>query len=260
MSFEHYPFGGCSTNYEPNLLQEPALVSDVVNAWKQDGLPAGTPLLVTEANYAANTTAAFQQITGALWYADAAADFLENGASGFYLYEYEPDPLVNYAHCPNGWGSWGPWDANQNYSIIAPASQYFAAQLLTQQWSDPVDAAHVVYPSAGNILDPKHRPIVASHAVLRPDGQWAVMLINKDPKNAYTVGVTFGSGSTKHHFASPVASEVLSPAQFVWHSNGQNGYPSPDGPLAATYVSGGASATYALPASSVTVLRGTLGP
>ena len=259
MSFEHYPFDGCSTNYERNLLAEPALVSGIVKTWEGDGLPAGTPLLVTESNYAANTTAEFQGIAGALWYADAAADFMENGASGFYLYEYEPDPVVNYAHCPNGWGSWGPWDATQNYTIAAPASQYFAAQLVTQQWSDPVDATHVVYPSKSSVVDSRKRPIVASHALLRPDGQWAVMLVNKDPVNAYTVSLSFDGPSGTHHFASPVASDVLSPAQYVWHSDGSNGYPSPDGPFAATYLSGGPSATYSLPAASITVLRGTLG-
>ena len=260
MSFEHYPFGGCSSNYERNLLAEPALVSGIVKTWKQDGLPTGTPLLVTESNYAANTTAEFQGIAGALWYADAAASFMENGAAGFYLYEYEPDPLYNYAHCPNGWGSWGPWDATQNYTIAAPASQYFAAQLLTQQWSDPTDAAHTVYPSTSSILDARKRPIVAAHAVLRPDGQWAVMLVNKDPATAYTISLAFNGPSGTRHFASPVTSELLSPAQYVWHSNGPNGYPSPDGPLAATSLAGGASATYTLPAASITVLRGTLGP
>jgi hypothetical protein len=260
MSFEHYPFDGCSTDYARNLLAEPALVSNIVQTWKNDGLPAGTPMLVTESNYSANTTAEFQGIAGALWFADAAADFMENGAAGFSLYEYEPDPLYDYAHCPNGWGSWGMWDATQRYTIAHPTSQYFAAQLLTQQWSEPVDAAHVAYPSTSSILAPHKRPIVAAHALQRPDGQWAVMLINKDPVNAYTVSVAFGGPSGTHHFASPVASEVLSPAQYVWHSEGQNGYPNPDGPLAAASLQGGPGAAYTLPPASVTVLRGTLGP
>jgi len=259
MSFEHYPFDGCGTDYEKNLLAEPALVSNIVKTWRNDGLPPATPMFVTEANYSANTTAEFQGIAGALWFSDAAADFIENGVSGFYLYEYEPDPLYNYARCPNGWGSWGMWDATRRYTIAAPTSQYFAAQLLTQQWSEPIDAAHVAYPSASNILDPRGREIVSPHAVLRPDGQWAVMLVNKDPANAYTVSIQFtGSGSVRH-FASPVASEVLSPAEYVWHSDGPKGYPNPDGPPAAASLPGGAGATYTLPAASVTVLRGTLG-
>lgn len=259
MSFEHYPFAGCNVNYEGNLLNEPAIVANVVKTWAQDGLPAGTPLLVTEANYSANTSADFQSIVGALWYDDAAAAFMENGASGFYLYEYEPDPLENYAHCPNGWGSWGMWNATQHYSIAQPTSQYFAAQLLTQQWADPIDAAHVVYPSSSTVVDSRKRQIVTSHAVLRPDGQWAVMLINKDPKNAYSVALAFkGASGGISHFKSPVASEVLDPANYVWHANGPNGTANPDGPLTASSLSGGPSATYALPASSITVLRGTL--
>jgi hypothetical protein len=152
------------------------------------------------------------------------------------------------------------WDATRDYTISAPTSQYFAAQLLAQQWSEPIDATHAVYPSTSSIVDKRKRPIVSSHALHRPDGQWSVMLVNKDPVNAYTVSVTFGGPSGTRHFATPVASEAIGPAQYVWHPDGAKGYPNPDGPLAAASLSGGPSATYSLPAASVTVLRGMLGP
>jgi hypothetical protein len=259
MSFEHYPFGSCGTNVENNLLQEPKLVSGIIATWHHDGLPAGTPLLITETNYAANTTEHFQDIVGALWFADFAGSFFAAGGSGLNLYEYEPDPLYDYAHCAAGWGSWGMWNASARYQIKQPTSQYFAAQLMTQQWAQPVDATHRLYPAASDVLDSKGRQIVTAFALQRPDGAWGVMLVNNDPVNAYAVGVTFAGTSGTQHFASPVASYVFGPAQYVWQPDGKNGHAAPDGPALATMQSGGPNATYVVPASSLTILRATLG-
>jgi F5/8 type C domain len=259
MSFEHYPFGSCGTDTEKNLLQEPGLVAGIVKTWFQDGLPPGTPLLITETNYSANTSEHFQDITGALWFADFAGSFLSAGGTGLNLYEYEPDPLFNYAHCAQGWGSWGMWNADNRYRIKQPTSQYFAAQLLTQAWGQPVDANQMLFSASSDILDSRKRQIVTAYALHRPDGAWALLLINKDPQNAYTVQVTFQGTSGTQHFSSPVASYLLSPAQYVWHPDGKQSHAAPDGPFLTGSQSGGPSATYTLPASSLTVLRATLG-
>jgi hypothetical protein len=255
MSFEWYPFSPCGSAFpERELISQPGLASGVIQTWFKDGLPGGTPILITETNYSANTTEHFQDIVGALWYADAAGAFLASGAAGFYLYEYEPDPLFDYSGCKQGWGSWGMWNATPHYTVKQPTSQYFAAQLLTQQWSDPVDASHTVYPATTNVLS-GGKPVVSAYAVQRPDGAWSVLLVNKDPSNAYGVSVTFANGSTNEYFSSPVAEFTLGPAQYVWHPNGKNGTANPDGPYATSSQPGGAGAVYTLPASSVTVLR-----
>jgi len=259
MSFEWYPFGPCGSQFpQSELMQQPGLANGVIKTWFKDGLPAGTPILITETNYSANTTEHFQDIAGALWFADAAAAFLSGGAGGFYLYEYEPDPLFNYSGCKQGWGSWGMWNATPQYTIKQPTSEYFAAQLLTQQWSQPVDSAHTVYPASTNLLS-KGEQIVSAYAVQRPDGQWAVMLVNKDPSNAYNVSVTFNGASGAMYFAGSVTQLTFGPQQYVWHPNGRNGSANPDGPYASSSQPGGAGAVYSLPASSLTVLRGTLG-
>ncbi len=162
-----------------------------MKTWRADGVPRATPLLITETNYSANTTEHFQDISGALWFADFAGSFMSAGGSSLYLYEYEPDPLFDYSHCPVGWGSWGMWNATTHYTVKQPTSQYFAAQMLTQQWSDPVDQPHALYPATTDVVDGKHREIVTAYALERPDGQWAVMLVNKDPSHAYAVQVDF---------------------------------------------------------------------
>jgi hypothetical protein len=258
MSFEHYPFAPCQVATEDNLIAEPGLVSGIVKTWRADGVPATTPLLITETNYSANTTEHFQDISGALWFSDLAGSFMSAGGSSLYLYEYEPDPLFDYSHCPAGRGSWGMWNATPHYTVKQPTSQYFAAQLLTQQWADPVDETHTLFPATTDVLDGKGREIVTAYAVERPDGQWAVMLVNKDPSQAYSVQVTFNLSGGPAYFQSPVAAVTLSPKQYVWKPAKRNGSANPDGPPATASVNGGPGATYTLPASSVVVLRATL--
>ena len=44
----------------------------------------------------------------------------------------------------------------------------------------------------------------------------------------------------------------------MWHAKGAESYADPDGPPVGKTVAGGRGATYLLPKSSVTVLRGRL--
>jgi hypothetical protein len=58
--------------------------------------------------------------------------------------------------------------------------------------------------------------------------------------------------------ASPRSSGIhpTGSKQYVWKADGPNGYADPDGPPVGKAVPGGPQATYVLPKSSVTVLRG----
>jgi hypothetical protein len=38
-----------------------------------------------------------------------------------------------------------------NYQIKQPTSQFFAAQLLTQEWAQPINAQHRVFKAAGDV-------------------------------------------------------------------------------------------------------------
>jgi hypothetical protein len=55
-----------------------------------------------------------------------------------------------------------------------------------------------------------------------------------------------------------VSSTVLSPANYKWHPSGNQGFPSPDGPLTHKILPAGEGALYSLPPNSITVLKGTL--
>ena len=254
-SFEHYPFAACGdSKTQANLLREPELVSHIVQIWRNDGLPPGLPIYITETNYSQNETDTAQEMAGAIWYADMIGSLLNTGANGAFFYEYEPIPLSRAYPCP-GWGTYGALLGNNKYAAQAPLSQFFAAQLLTSVWGQQSSALHNLYPaSVGG-----GATWVTAYPLQRPDDNWAVLLVNRDLTNAHTVQVQFAGASGTGYFTGTVAQSQISPAQYGWVVSGNKSHPNPDGPFATSTQAGGPGASYALPAASVTVLVGGVG-
>ena len=256
MSFEHYPYDGCETPWE-NLYQEPELITHIMQVWRDDGLPAGIPMFDTETN--AHGGEASVEVFGALWLADSFAGFLTAGGKGTFYYHalpYSPP----HPNCKNSWGTYRMFQTDEKYEIKAPTSQYFAAQMLTKEWVQPKDAEHLLFRAAGDIKDSSGHVLVTAYAVLRPDGQWSLLLINKDHDHDHAVRIVFDDTETKTKrvFAGPVAMITFGKSQYVWHPARRNGYADPDGPAATYNVAGGDDAVYTLPAASVNVLRGRI--
>lgn len=254
MSFEHYPYDGCETPWA-NLYQEPQLLTHIMQVWRDDGLPAGVPLLDTETN--AHGGEASVDIFGALWLGDTFAGFLTAGGKAtfyYHLLSYSPP----HPACANSWGTYHMFMVDQNYQIRSKTSQFFAAQLLTQEWSQPGDAEHRVFPAASDIRDPQGHVLVTAYAVLRPDGQWSLLLINKDYDNPHPVRIAFHDDETKAdlYFQGPVTMITFGKAQYQWHPARKQGYADPDGPPLKSTVNGVAETQYVLPPASITVLRG----
>lgn len=250
MSFEHYPFNPCG-NVQANLIAEPGLVSGIIDTWHKDGLPKSTPLYITELNYSAAFTQVPQQIEGALWMADFFGSVLSDGGAGAFLYEYEPEPLYRAPGCDGQYGNLTMFPASPRSKPRQPAAQYFASQILTQIWAQPVDATHNLVRTT--VDNAGQTQAISAYALQRPDGNWAVLLINRDLKAARRVRVEF---SRSQGFTGTLDRFALSPANYVWHGTGPHGYALPDGPVSSTAIQ--AAASYSLPASSVTVLRGTI--
>jgi len=253
MSFEHYPYDGCQTPWK-NLYQEPELLTHIMQVWRDDGLPAGVPLLDTETN--AHGGEAAVDIFGALWLADTFSAFLTAGGQATFYYHalsYSPP----HPACSNSWGTYHLFMADQNYVIRQPTSQFFAAQMLTKEWAQPVDEQHQVYKAASDIKDGDGNVLVTAYAVKRPDGKWGLMLINKDYGNAHDVKIVFSAETTKS-FSGPVDVVTFGKGQYQWHPARRKGYAEPDGPAVRSTVQGGSETQYTLPAASVTVLRGKL--
>ena len=100
--------------------------------------------------------------------------------------------------------------------------------------------------------------VVSVYAVRRPDKQWSLLAINKDPKRAARLAVQFKLPGTQQEvsFAGDVDVVQFSGLQYLWHDDGPNGYPSRSLPPARFIRK--TSSFYDLPPYSVTVLRGKL--
>ena len=103
--------------------------------------------------------------------------------------------------------------------------------------------------------------LVTAYALHRPDGQWSVMLINKDHDHPHRVRVLFhdSGGNQDTSFVGKVTMITFGKEQYQWYPGRKKGYAAPDGPPEISELESGRSAEYNLPAASVAVLRGTLG-
>ena len=257
MSFEHYPYDGCETPWK-NLYQEPELITHIMQVWRDDGLPAGIPLLDTETN--AHGGEASVEIFGALWLADSFAGFLTAGGQSTHYYHalsYSPPHPI----CPNSWGTYHMFMVDDQYQIQRSTSQFFAAQLLTKEWSQPKDAEHLLYRAVSDVKDAEGHVLVTAYALYRPDGQWSLMLINKDYDHPHPVRVVFrDSGSNRDTtFAGLLTMITFGKGQYQWHPNRKKGYADPDGPPKTSTFKAEEITNYDLPPASITVLRGTVG-
>jgi hypothetical protein len=254
MSFEHYPYDGCETPWK-NLYQEPELITHIMKVWRDDGLPAGIPLLDTETN--AHGGEAAVDIFGALWLADSFGGFLTAGGQSTHYYHDLPYSPPHPA-CSNSWGTYHLFMVDKNYQIRERTSQFFAAQLITQEWAEPGDAEHHLFRATSDIRDADGHTLVTAYALRRPDGQWSLLLINKDYDHDHQVRLKFHdeTGGIDRFLAGPVSAITFGKAQYQWHSDRRNGYADPDGPPMTLSLSGDASTLYTLPPASLTVLRG----
>jgi len=256
MSFEHYPYDGCETPWE-NLYQEPQLITHIMKVWRDDGLPPGMPLLDTETN--AHGGEASVDIFGALWLADSFGGFLSAGGTSTHYYHdlsYSPP----HPACANSWGTYHMFMVNDHYEIEQPTSQFFAAQLITKEWAEPKDAEHLLYLASSDVKDAAGHVLVTAYALFRPDGQWSLMLINKDRAHAHPVHIIFHDDDSHREmfFDGRVSMITLGKDQYQWHPARKKGHADPDGPPARAILHGEKDSLYTLPAASLTVLRGRL--
>jgi hypothetical protein len=269
-SFEFYPFDNVCANPAPHLLKIPALLSAMITSLRQDGVPLGIPWLMTEYGYSVFGGRPEVDIEGALFNADTVGAFLSLGGSKPYLYGYEPNYLQNELKC--SWGNLMMLQLHSKTDQLNRLSAYYAAQLLTKEWMQPVNEQHEVFPvTTEETKNGAHglpavalakagvtRPTVTAYAVRRPDKQWALLAINKDPKRAAQLNVEFNLPGAKQPLSFVDRVEIIqfSREQYAWHDEGPKGHPIRSLPPAQ--FTREASPSYELPPYSLTILRGKL--
>jgi len=257
-SFEHYPMEPCKIPWS-SLYEEANLVTHITQVWREDGVPANIPMFITESNIAWQSEEAYVDIWGALWLADYVGAFLSNGGDAVYFFHYLP--LGIHRGCNNSLGTFGLFSTDANLQVEQPLSQYFASQLINLEWVQPGNAVNRLYSAASDIRDGAGHVLVTVYAALRPDGEWSLLIVNKDQENAHKVRIAFDNlePHKSETFAGQVKMATFGSAQYQWHPGGVTGRADPDGPPARSTISASAETQYELPAASITVLTGTVG-
>ena len=102
---------------------------------------------------------------------------------------------------------------DENYNLKGYPPQYLATQVITKEWVQPVDAPHRLFKVSSDVTDAAGNLLVTAYAVERPDGQWSVMLVNRDQYNDHAVKVVFDDAEAKRdrHFAGQVDALLSDP-------------------------------------------------
>jgi len=184
--------------------------------------------------------------------------FLTAGGDGLYYFHYLPMGL--YHGCGGSMGTFGMFTVDPNYQIQQPTSQFFASQLINLEWVQPGTGTHRIFPASSDIEDAAKHAIVTAYAVLRPNGQWSLLVINKDQEQSYPVRIIFHDAATDSDRSFGGTVDVISfgSEQYQWHPSREGGKADPDGPPRKSKVTAGMNTTFTLPKASVTVLRGRL--
>jgi F5/8 type C domain len=253
MSFEHYPYPACEIVWS-DLFREPQLVSHILDVWRQDGLPAEVPMMNTESNVTSDNAEQMVDIFAALWLADSVGAFLTAGGAVYYHSPIEPQPLRPGCH---GFGASGNYIVDEKLNVKTFTCQYHASRLINLEWVQHRAGVHKLYPADCNLQDSAGHTLITAYAVSRPDGDWSLMLINKDQSNPHQIRVAFDDASDKS-FTGPITMTTFGSNQYMWQSDGPNGHPEPnEPPVTNTLAADTQSVT--LPKASVTVLRGKVG-
>jgi hypothetical protein len=130
--------------------------------------------------------------------------------------------------------------------------------MITHDWVEPGEAEHKLFKATSDVKDSDGNTLVTAYAVRRPDGDWALMVINKDHDQPHQVHISFNDGSAKRSFSGTVHATTFGKAQYEWHPARRNGYAQPDGPAVASTINADANTVYTLPAASLNVFRGKL--
>jgi hypothetical protein len=275
-SFEHYPYDPCKTPWGV-LYDEPELMRHIIQVWHEDGVPADMPMFVTEGNLSSGASETYQDIFSGLWLADYIGSLLDAGAKGVYYFHYLP--LQMEPGCNSSPGTFGMFTVDAAYKIQQPLAQFFVAQLINLEWAQPGGGEHQVYSAKSDIDDGTGRELVTAYALKRPDGEWSLLVVNRDQENAHRVRIAFrgafpGKPDPAAGFAGSVEIATFGSAQYKWNPPRtrfmahaeiaaaptvvayMNGTADPDGPILRSKQNGGKDTVYDLPAASVVVIRG----
>ena len=251
-SFEIYPYAACTMKWV-DLYRCRELTRKTLQAFRDDGLPAAIPLMNTESNLCGSLSVYMSDIFSALWLADNVGSFFAEGGT---LYIHSPIEPSVIEHGCQGWAIWGNalWD--REAKIIGYTAFYHASRMINNEWVAHRSGTHHLYSVDVGIEDGAGNALVTSYAVRRPDGQWALLLINKDRDNPHPVRIAFESSGRTGYFSGTIRMVTFGSEQYVWHGADATAHADPNLPPVVSSIDAYAQTLFTLPKASVTVLRG----
>jgi hypothetical protein len=136
-----------------------------------------------------------------------------------------------------------------------------------------------VFTAKGDVDDGAGHALVTAYTLQRPDGQWSLLIVNRDQQNAHVVRISFQDQAARGaaSFVGPVQISTFGREQYHWqpaetrfmahdeHAGERpvvvntKGFADPDGPIKHADENATRETSYELPAASVTVIRGKIG-
>jgi hypothetical protein len=166
---------------------------------------------------------------------------------------------------------------DRDYNVVQPLSQFFASELINREWIQPGTGENTIFPASSTISDGAGHMLVTAYADHRPDGQWSLMLVNRDQEVAHTVHIAFQDKDQKLGYSGKVHAVTFGKEQYAWHpatvfplSHPEHpnepvmmsgyGHADPDGPPKQEDLPATPDSEFEIPAASIMVLRGRLAP
>ncbi len=252
-SFEWYPFDDlCQASPASQLREHPKLIRETLQRLQEDGVPRDIPWIVTEFGYSSFAGQREVEVPAALLNAEIAAQYLMAGVKTLYLYGVEPEkPIREGADCDT-WGNLMALEAGADGKIGWRLPTYHGARLVGQEWLGAAEGVHSLYRAriAGAGADGS----LAAYAVHRPDGQWALLVLNKDAVRTRLASVRF-EGAGKAGWLGPHEVFQYSSRQYAWQPDRANGHPKFSEPPGQYRTEAGKPLSLDLPPMSLTVVR-----
>lgn len=260
LSFEWYPFDDVCEDPTEQLIRQPALMRQVLQGLEADGVPRDIPWILSEYGYSSFSGRAEVELPAALLNAEIVAQFLTLGGKAAFYYGLEPNiPIRELDQCDdekNLWGNLMMFQTRPDGRAPWRLPAYYEARMLVDEWAQPDKAAHRLFHAS--VLPGDHAPdSVTAYAVHRPDGRWALMILNKN-KGGLTLGrIRFdGAEGRWRDWHGPLEVVQYSPRQYAWRDGGPDGRPVRSRPPVRFQARDGLRAGISLPPLSLTVVRG----
>lgn len=260
-SFEWYPFDDICQPPAEQLVKHGPMLRHAIDRLQQEGVPVDIPWIVSEYGYSSFAGRVEMELPAALLNVEIVAQFLQYGGTTAYYYGLEPKSPIKELNCtPKDrlWGDLAMFEADEGI-VKWRLPVYHGTKMLVEEWAEPTNAPHQMYPVEVRQSD-KPCATVAAYALQRPDQKWAVLLLNKNtsPVTLNRVQLDIPKSIDSLPVNETVNVVQYSSKQYVWHPDGENGYPARSNPPERFNVhKDGDALSLVLPPMSISVLCST---